>query len=61
MLQKNLLQRRQVMYFEMIDTKHSFTAYVVMYQLITKLVFGLEHEDVSFDCSNGFGTSSPSR
>ena len=30
-----LLQRQQIMEFEMIDTKNSSTAYVVMYKLIT--------------------------
>ena len=42
--------------FEMIDTKTSFTAYVVDHIM----VFGLEQEDGSFDYSHGAGTSSQS-
>ena len=43
--------------FEMIDTKNSSTAYVVMYYI---MVFGLEQEDGSFSYHQGAGTSSPS-
>ena len=35
---KTIFQRQQITEFEMIDTKNSSTAYVVMYKLITSWV-----------------------
>ena len=56
---KNILLQRQQNYWVWNDWyQNSSTAYVVMLWIDYLMVFGLEQEDGSFNCSHGAGTSS---